>query len=173
MLFRSDVLWAEQSPAARALAAELDGLEPASQPSRRLASQIERLSRLVELGRYERALPLIKAAVAQGPVAGVDKLLLLEAKCELATAQSDDEFKQAALTAMRVVIHYDHSQSLAEALFIAAEAHERLGLVRQAIGLYRDCSNRARAAGELRMRASDAIDRLSVSTTLHQERATR
>ncbi|HUW83787.1 MAG TPA: hypothetical protein VMZ31_13445 [Phycisphaerae bacterium] len=171
-LLKLDVLWAEQSPAARALAAELDGLAPTSQPSRLLASQIERLSRLVELGRYERALPLIEAAMAQAPADGLDKLLLLQAKCELATAQSDDQLKQAALTAMRVVIHYDRSRWLAEALFVAAEAHERLGLVRQAIALYRDCSDRADAAGGLKAKAGEAINRLRVSATLDQEQET-
>jgi hypothetical protein len=171
-LLKLDVLWAEKSPAARALAAELDGLVPASQPSRVLVSQVERLTRLVELGRYDRALPLIEAAMAQAPADGLDSLLTLRAKCELATAQSDDQLKQAALTAMRVVIHYDRSRSMAEALLVAAEAQERLGLVRQAIALYRECSDRADAVDGVKARADEAINRLRVSATLDREQET-
>jgi len=171
-LLKLDVLWAEKRPAARALAAELDGVAAASQPSRRLVSQVERLSRQVEMGRYERALPLIEAAMTQAPADGLDTLLVLQAKCELATAQSDEQLKQAALTAMRVVVHYDRSRSLAEALFVAAKAHERLGLVRQAAALYRDCSDRADAAGGLKAKAGEAINRLRVRATLDQEQET-
>ncbi len=171
-LLKLDVLWAEKSPAARALAAELDGVAPASQPSRRLVSQVERLTRLVEMGRYERALPLIETAMTQAPADGLDTLLMLQAKCELATAESDDQLKQAALTAMRVVVHYERSRSLAEALFVAAKAHQRLRLVRRAMTLYRDCSDRADAADGLKGRANEAIDRLRASATLDQEQET-
>lgn len=171
-LLKLDVLWAEKSPAARELAAELDGVAPASQPSRQLVSQVERLSRLVEMGRYERALPLIEGAMARAPEDGLDVLLMLQAKCELATAQSDEQLRQAALTAMRVVIHYDRSQSLAEALFVAAKAHERLGLVDRAIALYRECSDRADAAGVLKAQADEAMHRLAVSATSDQEQET-
>ena len=171
-LLKLDVLWAEKSPAARELAAELDGVAAASQPSRRLVSQVERLTRLVEMGRYERALPLIETAMAGAPADGLDVLLMLQAKCELAMAQSDDELKQAALTAMRVVVHYDRSRSLAEALYVAAKGHERLGLVRQAIALYRDCSDRADATDGLKGRADEAIDRLRASARFDREQET-
>lgn len=118
---------------------------------------------LVEKGQYARAIGPIDRAISLAPMWRLDELLLLKARCQLATAGSPDDLKRAALTAMRIAIHFPRSPLVPEALLVTATVYERLGLEAKALELYGRCHGHPAASGPVAAKAAMAIERLGAA----------
>jgi tetratricopeptide (TPR) repeat protein len=162
-LLKLEILYAEQDASADELAAELgaEHLRTAGGRRGRGPTALRSIERLVSHGQYERALRAISSAIGSAGDEQLDGLLLLRARCQLAMARTAEQMKVAALTAMRVVIHFPDSPLVGEALFLVGLVHERLGISDQAVELYGQCRARPEVNGATATRAAEAVARLS------------
>jgi len=162
-LLKLEILYAEEDASADGLAAELgaERLRTADGRRARGPRALLNIERMVERGQYERALRAVSSGIASAGDEQLDGLLLLRARCQLAVARTAEQMKGAALTAMRVVIHFPDSPLVAEALFLVGLVHERLGINDKAVELYGECGARPEVNGATATRAGQAIARLS------------
>ena len=162
-LLKLEILYAEQDASADGLAAELGAgrLRTADGRRARGPTALRNIERMMARGQYEQGLRAIASAIASAADEELDGLLLLRARCQLAVAQTAEQMKGAALTAMRVVIHFPDSPLVAEALFLVGLVHERLGISDRAVELYGQCRARPEVNGATATRAGQAIARLS------------
>ena len=156
------ILVAMEHPGAAALAEELGVTvtAPARPDVQPRDGRVGKIQRLVDQGQHKAAWPLIDPAIRSASTSDLPVLLLAKATCQLAMAATDDERIQAALAAMRVVVHFPASQHVPVALDVTAQAHEALGETQTARSLYRECRAHPQAGRQEIAAADRAIARL-------------
>ena len=92
---------------------------------------------------YAKAIELADALMHRSENGHPEPLLLIKGQAQFRRAQTAEDYLQAALTLMRVVIHFPGSAEAAPAGYYAALAHERAGLPAAAKTLLEEAARRA------------------------------
>jgi tetratricopeptide (TPR) repeat protein len=129
--------------------------------ARTLSIQLAALRAELAAKRYDDALVALDALIVDAPEPHLPDVLLLKARALLGTAQNERELLQAAMPAMRIVVHFPRSPAVGEGLLVAAEAHERTGRVTEAQRLLRECLRRGDVPDLVREEARLSLAKLS------------
>jgi hypothetical protein len=124
------------------------------------APKIAALNRLRSDGGHDEVLVLLEAMASRCPPEVLAGLLLLKGRTLLDEAADRPDLLRAGLAFMRVVIHFPRHHLAPEALFWAAEVHERIERPGKAAQLLNECLANHRTDGQLRGRAQAERDRL-------------
>jgi tetratricopeptide (TPR) repeat protein len=108
----------------------------------------------------DETLAALDDMLADAPGPYLPDVLLAKARVLLATARSEREYFDAALPAMRVVVHFPKTIQAGDGLLLAAEAHEAAGQVPAARRLLRECLARDTVPERVRVQAREALVRL-------------
>ena len=141
----------------------LSPLPEALVTSRTMSIRLAGLDALIEQGGGKQVIEAINRTLPGVPREFLFDLLLLKSKALLASAGSQQDYYEAALPAMRVAIHGDDDQQVAEGLLLAARAHEQAGLTQDAARLLRECLRKENAAQATLDEARTALTRLRES----------
>jgi hypothetical protein len=128
--------------------------------ARTLAIKLEALRAEIAGKRFAAAGSALDALIADAPQEYLPAVLILKSQALLAGAQDEREFLQAALPAMRVVVHFPQDALAAEGLVLAAEAHERAGRTADAERLLRECLRRGDGSERVLEQARSGLSRL-------------
>jgi tetratricopeptide (TPR) repeat protein len=118
---------------------------------------------LMLAGRAEEIIAAIDASLVDLPVDLIPEFLLLKSRAMLSGAETYEGWMEAALPAMRAAIHYADTPAAGEGLLLAAEAHEKAGLVDDATRLLRRCLRLDSATENAKDRARQTLARLAAA----------
>jgi len=131
--------------------------------ARTVAVKLSALRAEIDAQRTAAALKSLDTMIAVAPMEFLPDILILKAQALLATAQREQEFLQAALPAMRVVIHFPNNPLVGEGLLLAGEAHARAGRQADAERLLQECLRRGNAPERVLEQARSELARMSAA----------
>ncbi len=149
----------EQIEGAQAAAGGAALLIPVEEEVTPWDAALEQMRAALARRAYTQVIEISDQLIAQGIDAHIEWMLLWRGEAQFLTAQNADDYHRAALTLMRVVIHYPDCAEAAEAGYHAGVALERAGNQADAAVVLREAAERAQN-DELRSRIELSLRRV-------------